>query len=311
MEAERKKKTGELPDGVKKELEALRNKVREIDITADPTLKLKYDDKIAANEEAVLKTLKSFGFGNDADGKEIPGFFDKLKAAGGVSLKTLAKTVKDLEAAGEVEAAEEVKQLLLQNSKLSKEKQAEIETFKANFEAVSKQRQEQEKQETVKHQKELEGAVADAVKETQSKFSFLKPPPAPLDTDAPAVKKAKEQAIAEFKAKTEEYGKHLLEATSNPVKGMKTLAGGLLLQNVVVPKLQSDLAAAQERIKALEAQIAAAKKAGAVRPQGGKPADDNGQSARESTGKRGVLESSDLIDSMAEAAKAAGINVNS
>ena len=296
---------GTVPENVTKELEELRNRVRELDITRDPSLKAKYDDKIAANVESVLKTLKENGLGEDAEGKEIPGFFDKLKA-GGVNLKTLLPYIKKLEEAGELDTAEDLKDMLRSNQRLEKAKGEEIQDWTKNY----AQRQQAVQAEQEKQVKEYQGRI---MKETDAEilstleaFPQLKRPPQVMPNDSPAVKKEKERVQAEYSEEYKRYQDAVTEAAKEHGTTFKAAAVGLLYKNHITPRLQKSLTEANERVKALEAELGKIKKAGSFKPSSTPtPAPTKKKEAASGGGF------DDGIDSIAAAAKELGINTES
>lgn len=297
--------TGTVPENVTKELEELRNRVRELDITRDPTLKAKYDDKIAANVESVLKTLKENGLGEDADGKEIPGFFDKLKA-GGINLKTLLPYIKKLEEAGEIDTAEDLKDMLRSNQRLEKAKGEEIQDWTKNYD----QRKQAAQAEQEKQVKEYQGRImkeTDAeILSTLESFPQLKRPPQVMPNDSPAVKKEKERVQAEYNAEYKRYQDAVTEASKEHGLTFKAAAVGILYKNHITPRLQKSLTEANERVKALEAELGKIKKAGSFKPASTPtPAPTKKKEAASGGGF------DDGIDSIAAAAKELGINTDS
>ena len=297
---------GTVPENVTKELEDLRTRVRELDITRDPSLKAKYDDKIAANTEAVLKVLKDNGLGEDSEGKEIPGFFDKLKA-GGLNLKNLLPYIKKLEEAGEIDTAEELKDMLRSNQRLEKAKGEEIADWTKNYE----QRQQAAQAETEKQVKEYQARI---MKDTDAEilsaleaFPQLKRPPQVMPNDSPAVKKEKERVQAEYNAEYKAYQDAVTEAAKEHGTTFKAAAVGLLYKNHITPRLQKSLAEANERVKTLEAELGKIKKAGSFKPSSTPtPAPTKKKAAAES---EGGFDSG--LDSIAAAAKELGINTDS
>lgn len=296
---------GTVPENVTKELEELRNRVRELDITRDPSLKAKYDDKIAANVESVLKTLKENGLGEDAEGNEIPGFFDKLKA-GGVNLKTILPYIKKLEEAGEIDTAEDLKDMLRSNQRLEKAKGEEIKDWTKNYaqrqQAVQAEQEKQVKEYQARIMKETDAEILS----TLEAFPQLKRPPQVMPNDSPAVKKEKERVQAEYSEEYKRYQDAVTEAAKEHGTTFKAAAVGLLYKNHITPRLQKSLAEANERVKALEAELGKIKKAGSFKPSSTPtPAPTKKKEAPSGGGF------DDGIESIAAAAKELGINTES
>lgn len=296
---------GTVPENVTKELEELRNRVRELDITRDPSLKAKYDDKIAANVESVLKTLKENGLGEDTEGNEIPGFFDKLKA-GGVNLKTILPYIKKLEEAGELDTAEDLKDMLRSNQRLEKAKGEEIQDWTKNYaqrqQAVQAEQEKQVKEYQARIMKETDAEILS----TLEAFPQLKRPPQVMPNDSPAVKKEKERVQAEYNAEYKRYQDAVTEAAKEHGLTFKAAAVGILYKNHITPRLQKSLNEANERVKALEAELGKIKKAGSFKPSS---TPTPAPTKKKESASGGWFD--DGIDSITAAAKELGINTES
>ncbi len=248
---------GGLPKEVDEELKQLRDTVRELDATRDPALQAKYDKKIAGNDEAIIKVLRENGLGLDAAGKEMPGVVDALKKAG-LSRKTLEAQITALEKAGQHESAEEIKDLLRENSRLAKDKEREIGELKAGYETRQTQAAEAQKKELEAGNKRMTDTF---LKEVQ-KFDFLKEPPAVKPEDPPAVRKEKEKAIAAANDRVLKFAEAVKREAANPLDAQIAARTGILYRDHVVPTLQGQITARDATITSLQAQIKALKGAG-------------------------------------------------
>jgi len=262
-------KAAGVPKEVDEELKQLRDTVRELDASRDPTLKAKYDKKITGNDDAIMGILQQNGYGKDKDGKEIPGVVDALKKAG-LNRKTLEAHITALEKAGEHESAEEIKDLLRENTRLSKDKEREVGEFKATFEQRQQQAQTQEQQ-------RLEQANKRMVSEFKShadKFDFLQPPPSAKPEDPPAVKKEKDRAITAFNERVLKLGEAIKKETASPEDAQISARVGILYRDHVLPHVQGQLEAMKKEAEGLRAQIKAMKGAGSLGEKvgAGKPA---------------------------------------
>lgn len=290
---------------VTKELEELRTRVRELDITRDPSLKAKYDDKIAANVESVLKTLKENGLGEDAEGKEIPGFFDKLKA-GGINLKTLLPYIKKLEEAGEIDTAEELKDMLRSNQRLEKAKVEEIQDWTKNYTQRQQAAQAEQEKQVKEYQSRIMKETDAEILSTLEAFPQLKRPPQVMPNDSPAVKKEKERVQAEYNEEYKRYQDAVTEAAKEHGLTFKAAAVGILYKNHITPRLQKSLTEANERVKALESELSKIKKAGSFKPAS---TPTPAPTKKKGTDSGGGFD--DGIDAIAAAAKELGINTDS
>lgn len=291
-ELEAARKAG-VPKEVDEELKQLRDTVRQIDAARDPALVKKYDSRIKSNEERAIAILQEHAFGKDKDGKEIPGVVDALKKAG-VTRKNLDDKITALEKAGEHESAEELKDLLRENSRLAKDKEREIGEIKGAYE----QRQQQAQAEEAKT---IEAANKRMTEEFQShakKFDFLAPPPAVAPEDAPAIRKEKEKRISAFNDSVVRLTEAIKKETATPIDAQISARVGILYRDHVVPHYQSQLAASQKEVETLKAQMKAMKGAGSLGDKTGA-----GKPAAAPKPEADVNASfDDVIDSMAKAA---------
>lgn len=286
---------GGLPKEVDEELKQLRDTVRELDATRDPALIAKYDKKISGNDDAIIKVLRENGLGLDEKGKEMPGVVEALKKAG-LSRKTLDAQILALEKGGYHEAAEEIKDLLRENSRLGKDKEREIGELKSTYDQRQTQAQETQN-------KEIEAAnkrMTDTFLKEVQKFDFLKEPPAVKAEDAPAIRKEKEKAIAAANERVLKFAEAVKRETAAPIDAQIAARTGILYRDHVVPTLQGHIAARDATIAGLQAQIKALKGAGDLSTK-------TGSSAPKATPKEDVDVNASFDDAIDGMFKAAGV----
>lgn len=205
-----KLKSAPLPKEVEDEVKTLRERVRELDISKDPILEQKYDRKITANNTAIIDVLKAQGFGTtklEKDGKTE--YIDNPKAVtelqkSGLTLKNLQPYIKGLEDAGLIDEAEQIRDAVRENVRIARDKSLEIEAWKADHgtrqqvRAQETKQQQDSRQQAFTQQTDLQ--YRNELAALEKDFAYLKQPPAPLATDTPAVKAAKEAAVKEYAA---------------------------------------------------------------------------------------------------------------
>lgn len=265
IEALKASGAGAIPETAKKEIEELRTKIREVDILRDPTLRAKYDDKIVSNTDAAFKILLDEGIGLDKDGKPLAkDVVDNIRK--NLNLKTAAPYIKFLEEAGELEKADEIKDYLRSNTRLAKEKDLEIKDWQTNFETRKKQETEAQEKQWADHCRKVEKETDEEIFKAVTDHPTLKRPAAPLPNDAPAIKKAKEAAIAEWEKEATVYKQSIQGIAQDTGKAFKEAAVGNLFRYHLTPKLQKELASSQARIAQLEAELGKVRKAGSMKP---------------------------------------------
>lgn len=257
---EKRVSSTKLPDDVDKELSSLRDTVRQLNIERDPSIVTKYDAKIEANTSLVLDTLKKAGLPDTAVAElkksgirlnNVKAYIDMLDTGRGADGKQYTP---------DPEAAAALREALVDNGRLSKAKDAEISEWKTNWESRQKTQQ-------VDQQKYIEEAnqrQSKAVLEHASKFDFLKPPPEPVDSDSPAIKKDKEKARVAFNGLVTQYSEAIKKETADPISQLIAAKVGIMYRDLVVPRLQEKAATLEARIKELEGRVSANKQAGSV-----------------------------------------------
>lgn len=321
-EAEEKVASTKLPKPVEEELTTLRERVRELDISKDPQLEAKYDRKIASNQKTIIDTLKSQGYGSRVgeDGKLIENpkaIQDLIKS--GLTFGTLHATLKKLDENGLVEEAETIREALRENGRLARDKEAEIQQWKGDYETRQRQRQEQATQVVTKRNESFKTETQKVLKANldalQKDFPYLAKPPAPLASDTPAVQKQKQQALDDYTAaeRAIQDGMKQFETEGVAPEKIHEVVGrlnasaivGVMMQKVIAPRMREQLKAANDRIAALEAQIGKVRGAQSISRQHATQATDTKGS--EPT----IPKDASIGDALFIAAKAAGINTNS
>ena len=314
-ELEEKSKTVAIPKDVEEKLKTYEERLRELDITKDPEIQSKYDSRIANNENSIIETLKQFGLGQ-IEGKLDQAEIEKFKK-NGITLKNVNPLLKQLEDAGEPDIAESIRETIRENMRLGRDKQAEIATWKSSYESKVAQRNQAQTQqqsqftETIKanHSKFINTELDEIAKV----FPGVKQPAEPLPTDTPAIRAAKEQALAEYKAAQDavtESAKQFTAKGNTPEQQAEAHARlsssaimSIILKNHVLPKLNKDLQLYQNRTKELEAELSKFRKAGSVSKA-------HSVAIQQSKGNDKPLPS-DNNDAMKEFAKQLGIDPNS
>jgi len=256
------KQPAPIPKEIEEKLKTYQERVRELDIAKDPEIQTKYDKRISDNVGSVVNALKGYGLGDD----------DAAKLSKNLSLSTLRPILDKLEEAGELDAAESIRETVRENIRLGKERDAEITAWKASYEVRQAER--------IKAQQAQAQADIQAVQENHAKFlnadldeiakvyPGVKRPADPAPTDAPAVVQAKLAAIAEYDAAKATVDQEMQKWNGNTPEVRARITSSavkaIILQNHVLPKIHKELQSAQTRIKELEAQVGKTRQAAAV-----------------------------------------------
>ncbi len=321
-EAEKKATSIEPPKELVEEVKALRERVRELDISADPEIQAKYDKRIASNNESIVSTLKSFGFGTmKGEGDKVvenpKAVADLMKS--GLTFASLNPLLKKLDELGAVEEAEQIRESIRENVRLARGKQEEIQQWKGNYEQRQKA-------------KENEGRAAQEGRNTAFRtqtdthlradlealakdFPFLKQPPAPTAADSPAVAKVKQAALDEYESASKKIQEAVAMFKTDGVAPEKlaevvgklnaNAVQAIVFKTHMLPKLKADLAARDARIKQLEADIGKFKGASSL-------SREHATQASQAGGNAPVIpKDMPLADAMTTFAKQLGVNANS
>lgn len=259
-ELEKAASSKELPKELKEEIETLRDRVRELDITRDPQIIARYDKRIDDNTKVVLDALSRAGLPQER--------VDALKKSG-VTLSSVKPYVDMIESGkgadgkqytADPETAEAIREAIRDNGRLSKEKEKEIGDWKTNWD-------DRQKEATAKNDEVLKEANerrSKMVIEHRDKWDFLKEPPAPNDNDTPAIKREKEKARVAFNDIVAKYGESVKKETSSPIESAISATVGIIYRDIVAPELKKQLTASQAKVTELENQIKALKGAGSI-----------------------------------------------
>lgn len=313
-----------VPKEVEEELKSLRERVRELDISRDPEIEAKYDKRIKANSDSIVDTLKEYGYGRSVVGEgenakevENPRAVAEL-IKNGINYDNLQPLIEKLKTKGLHGAARKIERLIDQNENLAEERHAEIERWKGTYETRQKERQNAA---TADSERQI-AAVSDQTKthlrtelEVLAKdFPFINAPPAPLQSDSPAVAKIKQAAVDSFNAAAKKIGEivkgfnadGLPPEKAQEVVGRRNAAAvqAVVIKEHILPRLKADLSTANARIKQLEADIGKLKGAGSLSRQHATQATGGG------VNMSSIPKDAPLADSMAEFARQSGLNVN-
>ena len=262
-----KAKTNTVPKELQDEIQQLRDKVRQFDASADPAIVNKYDKVINENTDSIIKTLTDAG---------LPKEHAETLKKNGVTLSNLKPYLDTLDTGkgadgkqydADPDTAEAIRERLRENMRLSKDKDREITDWRNNFETRQKQAEETQKQSVAEAEKRLATEFQNHI----SKWDFLKKPADVLETDAPAIRKQKEQAIKEFNDTALKFSDSIKKETSTALDAQIAARTGILYRDFVAPKLASQLQTANKEIEALRTQINNMKKAGSVSKTIGTP----------------------------------------
>lgn len=255
-----KKAKEALPENVNEELQQLRDRLRAFDANADPKIVEKYDNTINKNNDTILKTLMDAGLPKE--------HADKLKKSG-ITLANLKPYLDTLESGkgadgkqydADPDTAEAIRETLRENLRLSKDKTREIDEWRTNYEQRVKQTEEQQ-------QKAIEEATGRLNKEFEThlgKWEFLKKPADIMDTDAPAIRKQKEEAINRYNQSSLKFAETVKNETTDPLNAQIAARIGILYRDHVTPQLQNQLADARKEIESLKAQVGKMKQSGSA-----------------------------------------------
>lgn len=280
-----------VPENVNEELQQLRDRLRAFDANADPKIVEKYDNTINKNNDTIIKTLMDAGLPKE--------HADKLKKSG-VTLANLKPYLDTLESGkgadgkqydADPDTAEAIRETLRENLRLSKDKAREIDEWRVNYDQRVKQTEEQQK-------KAIEEATGRLNKEFEThlgKWEFLKKPSDIMDSDAPAIRKQKEEAINRYNQASLKFAETIKNETTDPLNAQIAARIGILYRDHVTPQLQNQLAEARKEIESLKAQVGKMK-------QSGSAAKSIGTTAPRSTPKQNVNFDQgfdDIVDSLA------------
>lgn len=269
---------------IEDEITTLRERVRELDVTKDPAIEAKYDKPITANTDAAIGLMGEMGFFKVKEGEgKYRDMTDKEKAAvtnqiksAGVGIRSMAQHIKALENAGEVEAAEQLRDFARENDRLAREKNSEITQIKGDFEGRAKVRAQQQQQEQAQIQEitraTSEKTISADLAEIAKTFPQVVRPPEPTATDPAPVVASKKAAIAEYETAQKQVAESAAmfnEAGLSPPKAAEargriiaSAVQAVIIKNHILPRMVKEQQAQATRIKELQSQVDGFKKAG-------------------------------------------------
>lgn len=286
-----KKAKEAVPENVTNELNELRDKLRQLDANADPAIVQKYDKSIEKNNDSIIKILSDSGLPKE--------HCDKLKKSG-ITLSNLKPYLDTLESGkgadgkqydADPDTAEKIREAVRENLRIGKEKETEIANWRSNYEQRTKKAEEEQKVAVEQASQRLTKEFDDHV----GRWDFLKKPADVMDTDAPAIRKQKEEAINRFNDISLKFADAIKKETSNPLDAQIAARVGILYRDHIAPTLKSRLEDAQKEIAALQSQVNKMK-------QSGSAAKSIGTTAPRSAPKQEVSAGDgfdDIVDAMA------------
>jgi len=268
-------KSGAVPKEVEEETKKLRELVRDMDITRDPSIGIKYDRPIEQNQQKILQILQEFGVGKTQDGKDDPEAIEKIKKDG-LTFKTVAPLIRTLSDKGFEEEAEQLRELLRDNIRIKNAKETEISEWRTNFDfkkqqaaQVSQQQAEKISVETREHANRI---LSSDLAELSKEFPFLTRPADPTSTDSPTVAKSKQDSIAAYEAASKAISEAVAQldpsrATPDKVAEVSGRLTSNAVQNIIIkqhilPRILKDLAELRTRNSELETKVGKIKTAG-------------------------------------------------
>jgi len=270
-------KKGAMPKEAEEELKTLRERIREMDITRDPSFEVRFDRPVAENQNKILGILQEFGVGKTQDGEDDPEAVENLRKEG-LNFKTVAPYIKKLSDEGYEEEAEQLRELLRDNIRIKNSKEKEISEWKTNFEVKKQQAAQFSQQQTEKSSVEVREHATrilnSDIAELSKEFPFLNRPADPVPTDSPAVAKSKQDAIAAYDAAAKSISDAVAQldpsrATPDKVAEVSGRLTANAVQNIIIrqhilPRLLKDLTELKARNSELETKVGKIKTAGSL-----------------------------------------------
>lgn len=296
-ETRAKLKEGGMDELTKKELEELRREVRASNIERDPGLRMRYDDRIKANETRVLKSFE--------DRFEVtPELITAIKSKG-VTLNTMSKYIKQLEESGDVEGADEMREMLRENAKLTRGKAEEIAAIQKDYEGYQARSKAEEERQFAEATERFRGALVEDLQSIGQKYPEFRRPPLPAEGDTDAVKKVKMEAVSKYDKDFAQVVQKIKSCSEDQVLQFRTAAQGIVYRDHVIPSLTAKIADLTAQLEAAKGSLGKIKKAGSMTKAVStpKPADVR-PNRDESSGQE------DGVDAIIAAAKGLGIKVD-
>lgn len=254
-EARAKLKEGGMDETTKKELEELRREVRNINIEKDPGLRLRYDQRVAENESRIVGMLKKHGMPEAS--------IEALKKSG-LKMANLDETLKILNKAGYAEDEDEIREMLRENTKISREKQAEIEKIKTDYTSYQERQTAEEKRQAAEVSDRIRVEFDKNLKAIGAEYPEFKCPPMPEENDTDAVKKVKLASVEQYKKTFGEYIVKVNKLAEDGVQTFQTAAKGLAYMDYIVPSMKKQITDLKAKLAEAEGQLGRVKKAGSM-----------------------------------------------
>lgn len=254
-EARAKLKEGGMDETTKKELEELRREVRNINIEKDPGLRLRYDQRITENESRIVGMLKKHGMPEAS--------IEALKKSG-LKMANLDETLKILNKAGYAEDEDEIREMLRENTKISREKQAEIEKIKTDYTSYQERQTAEEKRQSAEVSDRIRVEFDKNLKAIGAEYPEFKCPPMPEENDTDAVKKVKLASVEQYKKTFGEYIVKVNKLAEDGVQTFQTAAKGLAYMDYIVPSMKKQITDLKAKLAEAEGQLGRVKKAGSM-----------------------------------------------
>lgn len=252
-----KETSGKLPEDVSKELEGLRKFHLLFNAQNDPVFQTEYEGKIKASEEGVYSLLKTYGLKDDV----IKGIQDAAAAAGG-NIEAWPHWEKLLNSfTNPIDRQQAINALQARRDAIGA-KTAKLDQLSKDREGYMKSLGEKDSAEKKQWAKNMETHALQV--SADAEFAMEKDIPEGASDD---VKAAIEAHNAEVKKVAEGFKENVLGAYTRDPKKTAEIAFKAVKADVLEKQLEAQetkLTAANERIKALEAQIQKIKSAGRV-----------------------------------------------
>ena len=254
---EEAKKSG-VPKEVQDEIALLRERVRSVDASQDPAIVKKYEEPIKKNTEFVVDTLVKRGLSPDQG---------EMLKKGPLTMSRLKSVIDSIETGvgadgkqytPDPDTADQLREAIRDNARLAKSRSEEITQWQQTYEVRQKQQQENVKKEI----DDTNARANERVGKVIARFDFLQKPKDPEANDAPAVKAQKLKAIEEHNSEVLRFAEALKKDTATIKDAIVTAREGVLIREIVVPRLESRLAAALKEVEALRADKGRLRKAG-------------------------------------------------
>jgi hypothetical protein len=269
-----------LPKDLEEEINVLRSRSRQWEITSDPEFQRKYDSPVASTTQRLEQTLVDSWKAARADEAAIKAQLDLYRKEG-FSPKVMAVELEWQAKNGNVAAKYQIDRLLSKRDDLMQARADAISAQAADNSTAAAQRAEQTKAQQALMQRVNEIAVkstGESFTASEADLKKLLPalvaPEPPSDKDSPAVAQTKRAAHAEYDKAVASVKGEFARFAPDPNDPEKTarLTGefqslvllGLLAKNHLIPRAAKEMTALNAAIAERDQRLAAFKKAGSV-----------------------------------------------